>query len=65
MIRIVGREVFWRDKRLIWFEGGEMHVDTPAYADARGISEDDAEVELTGFVRQLIPGIPITRKEDR
>ena len=47
----------WR--KFWWFEGDAIHFDAQRYAEARGISLDDAEQELRELLAQLLPGVPV------
>ena len=46
--------------RFWWFEGDGIHFDAPRYAKLRGITVEEAEEELKGFLAKLLPETPIT-----
>ena len=47
--------------RFWWFEpDGSMHFDAPRYAKLRGITLDEAMVELQELAGEAMPDTPIT-----
>jgi hypothetical protein len=46
--------------RFWWFEGDALHFDAPRYAKLRGITVDEALVELQELGAKALPDKPIT-----
>lgn len=44
----------------VWYKGDQMHFDAPKYAAARGITVEEAIVEIREMMAKLLPDTPLT-----
>lgn len=59
----MARRDIWRPPgapRWLWFEGEQLHFDAPAYAAARGITVDEAVIELRELAGRLLPAASLS-----
>jgi hypothetical protein len=51
------------ENNFFWFDGDAIHYDAPRYAKLRGITVGDAMTELEEILKQLLPGVPIEKRD--